>query len=133
MIITDSEPTAQSPLKARDGQELGDEPPSSPPAYAPYQTHPGVPTELVNDQYRQSPARRFFEAFAVAVMIYVLCATFTSTIVWNVQHHHGQVSGAPIMYYSSYELCRRGMRSIGRTVMMRGAGLPHRMDPLNDV
>lgn len=99
MIITDSEPTAQSPLKARDGQELGDEPPSSPPAYAPYQTHPGVPTEPVHIQYRQSPARRFLEAFAVAVMIYALCAAFTSTIVWNVQNHHGRVSGVHMKYY----------------------------------
>jgi len=92
MIII--EQTAQSPLKPRDRQVL-DVPTPGPPAYVEYveyQPRPEYPIEPVHIEYRQSPARRFFEAFVVAVLIYFLCAMFTSSIVWNldVGHHHRQ-------------------------------------------
>jgi len=116
MIII--EQTAQSPLKPRDRQVL-DVPTSGPPAYVEYveyQPRPEYPIEPVHIEYRQSPARRFFEAFVVAVLIYFLCAMFTSSIVWNldVGHHHRQVGRVVINYYDwSNELVYSGIRSTG--------------------
>jgi len=91
MIIT--EPTAQSPLKSQmnEGQEET-RTLQSPPAYAPYPEY--RPTQSYHVEYRQSPIRRFFEAFCVAVVIYVLAGMFTSSIVWTAHHgrHRGRIT-----------------------------------------
>jgi len=91
MIIT--EPTAQSPLKSQmnEGQEET-RTLQSPPAYAPYPEY--RPTQSYRVEYRQSPVQRFFEAFCVAVVIYVLAGMFTSSIVWTAHHgrHRGRIT-----------------------------------------
>lgn len=94
MIIT--KPTPPSPLKP---QLNGQGPPStnsgqpqSPPPYAPYlENRPLQPDHV---EYRQSPGRRFFEAFCVAVVIYLLAAMFTSSVARAIhpRHHPGRVS-----------------------------------------
>src|SRR5882762_5255939 len=88
MIITD--PTPESPLKPNAGQ-------GSQPTYAPYPEHP--PTQYYHVEHRQSPGRRFFEAFCVAVMVYALAGMFMSSIVWT--SHGGHVSRRVINHYTN--------------------------------
>ena len=89
MII--AEPTSQSPLKPQ--QQLNEQgsrpnnPPQSPPPYVPSPEYlPTVQSHHV--EHRQSPSRRFFEAFCVAVAIYVLAGMFMSSVTWNM--HRGR-------------------------------------------
>ncbi|KZP03104.1 hypothetical protein FIBSPDRAFT_769470, partial [Athelia psychrophila] len=58
-------------------------PPESPPAYAPRN---GSSQHLLAPQRGQSAAKRFFEAFCVALLIYALVGMLTSSMAWGPSH-----------------------------------------------
>lgn len=95
MIVT--EPAPESPLKSSFGQQGPQELPQSPPSYSqnPSMSYSGA-YHVERPLYRQSPARRFFEAFCIAGAIYLLMAMLTSSVVYisvDPGRHHGRVSG----------------------------------------
>ena len=79
MILT--EPTAQSSSKSGESSPLNrQELLNPPPAYV--QDQPFISYSNSRPEYRRSAARRFFEAFCVAVAIFFLLSVFTSSAVW---------------------------------------------------